>query len=495
MAKRVSLEPSRTLAEFRLLPGLTTRACAMDAVDLKTRLAERPGTSEHLELEIPLVSAAMQSVSGARMGIALAREGGAAFIFCSQPIDAQAEMVHQVKSFKAGFVEPRTIAPDATVADLHRLSRATGFSTFPVVDDDGKLLGLITRNDYSVQRHADLPVTARMVPRERLDVGVKVTKLSEANDLLLESHHSGLPIVDQHDKLQYLVFKKDIRDQREHPHQVVDAKKRLLSVAAINTHDHQQRVPALVEAGVDAVAIDSSDGYSIYQREAVEWIASRHPALPIIAGNIITAAGFRYLADAGANAVKVGMGGGSICITQEQKGTGRGLATAILDVVQERDRYHTETGRYLPVIADGGIVTSKDMVMAMAMGADVVMAGRWFARMEESPTDKVSLNGRVMKPYWGEGSAKAQEWRNQRYHQGKFVEGVEGFVDYAGTLGDNLAPTIAKIKASLSSCGAGSVRELHRVAELELVSALSIREGKVHDIQMAPTDPSFGKDA
>jgi IMP dehydrogenase len=491
MAKRVSLAPSRTLAEFRLLPGLTTRAHAMDAISLRTRLAERPGTREHLELHIPLVSAAMQAVSGRRMGVALAREGGAAFIFCSQPIDAQAEMVQQIKSFKAGFVTPRTVGPETTIAQLHQLSHSTGYSTFPVVDGDGKLLGLITRNDYSHPRHGELSVAARMVPRERLDVGVEVTSLSEANDLLLESHHSGLPIVDARDRLQYLVFKKDIRDERHHPLQVVDERKRLLSVAAINTHDHPERVPALVEAGVDAVAIDSSDGFSVFQRDAIRWIVEHAPSLPIIGGNIITAAGFRYLADAGANAIKVGMGGGSICITQEQKGTGRGLATSILEVAAERDRYHEETGRYLPLIADGGIVTSKDMVIAMAMGADVVMAGRWFARMEESPTQKVNFSGRVMKPYWGEGSAKAQEWRAQRYHQGKFVEGVEGFVDYAGTLADNLAPTLAKIKASMSSCGAASVAELHQVAELELVSALSIREGKVHDIERTPRDADF----
>ncbi len=495
MAKRVSLAPSRTLAEFRLLPGLTTRAHAMDAISLRTRLAERPGTREHLELHIPLVSAAMQAVSGRRMGVALAREGGAAFIFCSQPIDAQAEMVQQVKSFKAGFVTPRTVGPDTSISELHQLSRSTGYSTFPVLDSEGKLLGLITRNDYAVQRHGELAVTERMIPRDRLDVGVEVTSLSAANELVLESHHSALPIVDRQDRLLYMVFEKDIRDERHHPLQVVDEHKRLLSVAAINTHDHAERVPALVQAGVDAVAIDSSDGFSVFQHDTIRWIVERHPALPIIGGNIITAAGFRYLAEAGANAIKVGMGGGSICITQEQKGTGRGLATSILEVAAERDRYHEETGRYLPLIADGGIVTSKDMVIAMAMGADVIMAGRWFARMEESPTEKVNLGGRVMKPYWGEGSAKAQEWRNQRYHQGKFVEGVEGFVDYAGTLADNLAPALAKIMASMSSCGAASVTELHRVAELELVSALSIREGKVHDIKMTPREHDFQDEA
>jgi IMP dehydrogenase len=269
----------------------------------------------------------------------------------------------------------------------------------------------------------------------------------------------------------------------------VDDRKRLLCVAAINTHDYAERAPALVEADVDALAIDASDGHSVYQAEALRWLAGRYPGLPVIGGNVITGAGFRYLAEAGANAVKVGMGGGSICITQEQKGTGRGLATAVMDVAAARDAYLADTGRYLPVIADGGIVTSKDAIIALALGADCVMLGRWFARMEESPTEKVTVNGRVMKPYWGEGSARAQDWRSVRYHQGKFVEGVEGFVDYAGKLADNLDPFLAKLRASCSSCGAATLDELRREAVLELVSPLSIREGMVHDIFM-PGDGS-----
>jgi len=470
---------------------MTGREHAMDRVSLATSLAEIPGQGSHLGLNIPLLASAMQSVSGPELGIALARQGGAAFIFCSQPIEEQAAMVARIKRHKAGFVEPRTVGPDLPIAELHARARLAGFSTFPVVDASERLLGLITRNDYHLERHGQLPVSSRMIPRKNLDVGVEIHDLERANDLLLESHHSGLPIVDSQDRLLYLVFKKDIRRHREYPLEVVDSKKRLLAVAAVNTHDYAPRVEALVEAEVDAIAVDASDGHSVYQQETIQHIIERYPQIPIIGGNIITAKGFEFLARCGANAIKVGMGGGSICITQEQKGTGRGMATSLMDVCQARDEFQRRTGRYLPVIADGGIVTSKDMVMALALGADCVMLGRYFARMEESPTEKVVVGNRVMKPYWGEGSARARDWKQVRYHQGSFVEGVEGFVDYAGNLRDNLHQTLAKMKASMSSCGAATIAELHRVAELELISPLSIREGQVHDITLSPNEDNL----
>jgi IMP dehydrogenase len=295
--------------------------------------------------------------------------------------------------------------------------------------------------------------------------------------------------VNKEDQLKNLVFRKDVRNHMNYPLELLDNRKRLLTGAAINTHDYRERVPALEETGADILAVDSSDGFSIYQKQALEWISANYPHLPVIGGNIITGKGFRFLVDCGARAVKVGMGGGSICITQEQKGTGRGLASAIIDVVNERNRYFEETGKYIPVVADGGIVDSKDITIALALGADYVMMGRYFARMEESPTEKIQLSNRIMKPYWGEGSARAREWKSARYYQMKFVEGVEGFVQYAGKLRDNLPETLSKIKASMSSCGVTTIREFHEQAELEIVSALSIREGKVHDIYM-PNDSS-----
>jgi IMP dehydrogenase len=481
MARRVHLEPSRTLTEFRLLPGLTARETSIDQISLASPLVLCPDGGV-ITLKTPLLAAAMQSVSGPRMGIEFARLGGAAVIYCSQSIADEAAMVAKIKAHKAGFVEPRTVGPDVPLRDVEALRRQYGFSTFPVVSKDGRLLGLITRRDYDSRIHADVPAKERMVPRADLDVGVGITDLEEANALLIEGHCAVLPIVDRDDRLLSLVFRKDIEDHLDNPDQLVDEEKRLLAVAAVNTHDYRDRVPALVDAGVDVLVIDSSDGHTTFQRDTLEWIRRRAADLPVIGGNVITREGFDYLVAAGAGAVKVGMGGGSMCITQEQKGTGRGLATAVMKVVEARDRHREKTGVHVPVIADGGVVNSKDIVIALALGADAVMMGRFFARMEESPTETVRINDRVMKPYWGEGSARAREWSPARYRQAAFVEGVEGFVEYAGKLRDNLPLLASKVKAAMSSCGCRTIAELHATAELELVSALAIREGKVHDI-------------
>jgi len=347
------------------------------------------------------------------------------------------------------------------------------------------LLGIITKNDYDVKPHGALPVKERMIPRADLTVGLNIEDIKEANTLLRETHQSVLPIVDGDDHLKYLVFRKDIRNHLDNPNEVLDEHKRLLTTAAINTHDYETRVPVLVEAGVDVLSLDSSDGYSVFQANALKWVVKKYPKIPVIAGNIITGAGFDYLVEHGARAVKIGMGGGSICITQEQKGTGRGLATSIIKVVETRDKYFKKSGKYIPLVADGGIVNAKDVIIALALGADYVMMGRYFARMDESPTEKMTIKNQVMKPYWGEGSARAREWKEIRYNQAQFVEGVEGFVEYAGRLKDSLEETIAKIKASMSTCGVSGIRDFHAKAVLELVSALSIREGKAHDIMVA----------
>jgi len=484
MAKSILYEPSRAVSEFRLLPGLTTAESSVDGISLSTRLARISDGEDYLKLNIPLTAAAMQSVSGVRLGIELARNGGMAFVYSSQPIEQQADMIRRIKSHKAGFVKPRTVLPDQLLRDVAALAASEGFSTFPVVDSEEKFLGLLTRNDFAADRHAALPVKERMIGRADLVVGDDTISLRHANDLLMESHQSVLPIVDRNNRLCYLVFRKDIESHLDNPLEVVDSKKRLAAAAAINTHDYRQRIPELVAAEVDVVVIDSSDGHSCFQGETISWCHQEFPGLPLIAGNVVTAEGFRYLAEAGAAAVKIGMGGGSICITQEQKGTGRGLGTAVVEVAAARDEWFKQTGIYLPLIADGGIVTAKDMVIALALGADSIMLGRYFARLEESPTEKVIINNRVMKPYWGEGSTRAREWRGARYSQAVFAEGVEGYVEYAGSLKDNLVETLAILRSSLASAGAANIGQLHKNAVLEVVSALSIREGQPHDIIM-----------
>ncbi len=490
MAKKIILEPSRALAEFRLLPGFTSPDAVGEKVSLETPLVNRPDGSP-MNINIPMVAAAMQAVSGARMGIELARQGAVAFVFASQPVDQQAQMIRKIKSHKAGFVKPHTISPDIKVEELHRIGKETGFSTFPVVDAEGRLVGLVTKNDFELSIHGNLPVRERMVPRASLRVGVDISNLRQANEILMESHQPVLPIVDSVDRLLFLVFRKDIKNHLNNPLEVVDGGKRLLCAAAINTHDFMTRLPALVEAGVDLVTIDSSHGHSFFQGNALNWARSQFPRLPIIGGNIVTDEGFRFLVEAGAGAVKIGMGGGSICITQEEKGTGRGLGTAIIEVARERDRFFRETGRYIPLIADGGIVHSKDMAIALALGADSVMLGRYFARFDESPTEKIVINNRVMKPYWGEGSPRAREWRQGRYQQAKFSEGVEGYVEYAGKLRDNLDETLAKLRSSISTCGSATIREFHEKCVVEVVSGLSIREGQVHDIFLPPSESTF----
>ena len=484
MARHISYEPSRSVMEFRLLPRLTTPESTVDNISLRTPLVWCGQANDHIAVNIPIIAAAMQAVSGHSMGIELARLGGIAFVFCSQTIDEQSEMIERIKNHKAGFVEPKTVSPDATIAELVHISEATGYSTFPVVDETRHFLGLITRNDYDRIRHAGLTVRDRMLARERLEIGVNVTSLKQANNLLMESHQPVLPILDGDGCLWFLVFRKDIHDHMSYPHATVDESKRLLAGAAINTHDYLERATALIDAKVDVLLIDSSDGHSYYQRETLQWLKKHHPHIPVVGGNVVTGEGFDFLVQAGADAVKVGMGGGSICITQEQKGTGRGLATAIADVAEARDAHYGKTGIYIPIIADGGLRNAKDVSISLALGADSAMMGRYFARMDESPTDTVTVNGRTMKPYWGEGSARAREWKNVRYHQAAFLEGVEGFVDYAGKLKDNLYKTLAKLRSTLSTCGARTVEEFQQTALLEAVSPLAVREGQVHDIYL-----------
>ena len=486
-------EVSRTFGEYLLIPGLTTRQCTPQNVSLTTPLVRfARGEEPRISLNIPFVSAIMQSVSNDTLAIELARNGGLSFIYGSQPIAEQAEMVRRVKKFKAGFVSSDSnIRPDATLRDVLALRARMGHSTIGVTEDgspNGRLLGIVTSRDYRIgTTPEDALVKDFMTPFSKLKVGRLGISLKEANNIIWEHKLNTLPIIDENDNLVYLVFRKDYDAHRDNPVELSNkTTKELLVGAGINTRDYSERVPALIEAGADVLCIDSSDGYSEWQYDTLRWIREKYGDKVLVgAGNVVDEEGFRYLAEAGADFIKVGIGGGSICITREQKGIGRGQATAIIDVAQARDKYFEETGIYVPICSDGGLVHDYHMTLAIAMGADFLMMGRYFARFDESPTRKLKIGNNIVKEYWGEGSNRAQNW--QRYDSGgsealKFEEGVDSYVPYAGKLKDNLAQTLGKMKATMCSCGAITLPELQQKAKITLVSSTSIVEGGAHDV-------------
>ena len=483
---------SRTFGEYLLIPGLTTKKCVPSNVVLKTPLVKFAANEKPaIELNIPFVSAIMQSVSGPELAIELARNGGLSFIFCSQPVTEQANMVRKVKKFKAGFVvSDSNLTPEDTLADVLETVKTTGHSTIGITHDgtcNGKLLGLVTSRDYRIEKDPmDMKVKDFMTPFSKLIVGRSGISLSEANQILWERKLNSLPIIDKNGNLVYFVFRKDYDSHRENPDELSDETKQLIVGAGINTRDYRERVPALVDAGADVLCIDSSDGYSEWQQEVLLWIRSEYgDRVRIGAGNVVDREGFQYLADAGADFVKVGIGGGSICITREQKGIGRGQATALIDVAHARENYYRKTGIYIPICSDGGLVHDYHMVLALAMGADFLMMGRYFARFDESPTKTLRIGNNYVKEYWGEGSNRAQNW--QRYDAGgmeslKFEEGVDSYVPYAGKMKDNLATTLGKMKATMCSCGSVDIKELRQHAKITLVSSTSIVEGGAHDV-------------
>jgi IMP dehydrogenase len=492
---------SRTFNEFLLLPNLTTEKCVPSNVSLRTPLVKfRRGEEPKYSANVPMVSAIMQSVSGEKMGVALAREGGLAFIFGSQSIEDQATMVYHVKKHKAGFViSDSNVKSGTSLKDVLSLSKKTGHSTVIVTDDGtptGKFLGIVTNKDYRISRdNLDAPIDDYMTRKENVIWAKKGISLSEANDIIWEHKLNCLPILTEEGNLKYLVFRKDYEERKNNPNSLLDENKRYIVGAGINTRDYEQRIPALVDAGVDILCMDSSDGYSVWQKNTIDFVRSKYGEdVKIGAGNVVDREGFRYLAEAGADFIKVGVGGGSICITRETKGIGRGQASALMDVVDERNKYYEETGIYIPVCSDGGIVYDHHITLALAMGADFVMMGRYFARFDESPTRVVKVGNNYVKEYWGEGSNRARNW--QRYDMGEgnklsFEEGVDSYIPYAGPLKENLDITISKIKSTMCNCGATTIKELQDNARLTLVSEVSISEGGAHDVMLKEIDHSY----
>ncbi len=491
-------EPSHTFSEYLLIPGYTSEECIPDRVSLRTPLVKyRKGAEEPaISLNVPLTSAVMQSVSNDTLAIALAKEGGISFIYGSQSIEDQAAMVAKVKGYKAGFVPSASnLTPENTLADVLALKAKNGFSTVAITEDgtpNGKLLGIVTGRDYRVSRmDPSMKVKDFMTPREKLITGNQNTTLKQANDIIWDNKLNSLPIVDENDHMMYFVFRKDYSSHKANPLELLDSQKRYLVGAGINTRDYATRIPALLDAGVVVLVIDSSGGYTCWQEKTIKWVRENYgDTVKIGAGNVVDKDGFRFLAEAGADFVKVGIGGGSICITRETKGIGRGQATALIEVAAARDEYFMETGIYVPICSDGGIVHDYHMTLALAMGADFLLLGRYFARFDESPTNKVMVNGAYMKEYWGEGSNRARNW--QRYDLGgstklSFEEGVDSYVTYAGPLHDNVEASLYKVKSTMCNCGVITIPDLQREAKLTLVSATSIVEGGAHDVTLRST--------
>ena len=492
---------SRTLNEYLLLPNLTDERCIPNNVSLKTPLVKyKKGEEPKYYANVPMVSAIMQAVSGEEMGIALAREGGVAFIYGSQSIESQAAMVRHVKKHKAGFIiSDSNVKSGTPLKDVIELVEETGHSTVMITEDgtaNGKFIGLVTDKDYRLSRDdRNAPIDNFMTPKDKTVWAYEGISLAEANDVIWENKIACLPILDKQENLKYLVFRKDYEERKNNPNSLLDENKRYIVGAGINTRDYEERIQALVDAGVDLICMDSSDGYSVWQKRTIDFVREKYgDSVKIGAGNVVDKEGFRYLAEAGADFIKIGVGGGSICITRETKGIGRGNASALIDVVAARDEYLEETGVYIPLCLDGGIVHDHHITIALALGADFVMLGRYFARFDESPTRVIKRGNGYVKEYWGEGSNRARNW--QRYDMGgdkklSFEEGVDSYIPYAGRLKDNLAITVAKIKSTMCNCGSITIPEFHEKARLTLVSDVSISEGSAHDVILKEVDNQY----
>ncbi|MBI2173053.1 MAG: IMP dehydrogenase [Candidatus Aenigmarchaeota archaeon] len=500
MARNVIESPSRALSEYVILPGYTGKGTGPETVSMSAPLvAYREGEEPRIRLKRSLMSAAMQAVTGPALAIALAQQGGLGVIYCSQPIDAQAGMVRDVKRFKGGFVVPEVFSPESRIYEVIERRNRRGYSTFPVTEDGtpgGRLLGLVTKNDFDDEYHREKTVRERMIPAEglytvrELEVG---GDLRAADRMLRESHHGSLIVVDDEGRLRYMVFKKDIRQHMDNPHEMVDGKKRYMVGAAFNTRDFTERVPEVMREEPDVLFTDTSQGFTKYVAEAVRYVKD-HYDVPVIGGNVVTKEGFEFLAGLGVDGVKVGMGPGSICITIEQTGVGRGQGTAIGEVCRARDDFRSKNSRYVPVIADGGVVVAKDITVAYALGADAVMMGRYFVGCDESNSPIVSSRRqrRSVKLYWGEGSEKARAWREGRYNQSDFPEGVVSEVDLAGPLKEHMMETLYKVEGGMRKAGCMSIGELHEKAVLQVHSMLSVREAGAHDVAVVSDDDNPG---
>jgi len=475
---------SHSLKEYRLLPRLTEANENAQSVSLETRLCRQD--DGYLVLRTPFLSAAMQAVTSVELAIAMAQLGGMGVFAVSQTIEEQCARIDAVKRFKAGFqTDIVTLSPEQSIDEVIGIINETGYSTFPVTDTGvfhGKLVGVITDKDFDERYDRQQRVIDRM--KTDVQTGIEEDDLKTANTRMIEYGRGFLPIVSSEGTLVSVVFKKDLDKHIRHPYSTEDAQKRLVVGAAISTHpEDRERLEALIEHQADVIVIDASDGHTEYQGETLKWIKA-HYDIPVVAGNVVTREGFNYLANCGADSVKIGMGIASGCTTQMVKATGRGQATSIKEVAAARDEWAKTNGDYIPLIADGSIQGPADMLIALSLGANALMMGNLLARFTESHGELVrNATGDLVKEYWMEGSRKA--FNNRRYAQLAstfFEEGIVGQVPHAGSVYDKLPIVIQMLRSGMATTGCPTIEALHHDSILELQSSVSLEDSGVHDM-------------
>lgn len=453
---------------------------------LKTRLTNQ------IALNIPLLSAAMDTVTESAMAIAMAREGGAGVIHKNMPIDRQAEEVDRVKRSENGVIlNPLYLSPQNLVAEAEAMMHKFRISGVPICDENNKLVGIITNRDMRFMTDFNVPIAEVMTPEERLVTGPVGTTLAQAQEILAKHRIEKLPIVDEKGILRGLITIKDIEKASKYPNSAKDSKGRLICGAAIGaTKDVLDRAGKLLAAGADFLVLDSAHGHSANILKAIAKVKEKFPEAQLIAGNIATAAAARDLISAGADAIKVGIGPGSICTTRIVAGIGVPQITAIIDAAEEADKYN------VPVIADGGIKFSGDLTKAIAAGASSIMIGSLFAGCSESPGEEELYQGRRFKVYRGMGSIAAMEQGSKdRYFQEsnkKLVpEGVEGRVPYKGILADTVYQLMGGLRSGMGYCGTPTIDDLRKNGRFIRITNAGLRESHPHDINITKEAPNY----
>ncbi len=455
--------------------------------DVTTRLTKK------IPLNIPIVSAAMDTVTEAQFAIAIAREGGMGFIHRNMTAERQAEQVDMVKRSESGVISnPITLSPNARVRDAQSLMKKYGISGVPITDKNGMLVGILTSRDLRFNDDDSLPIKDLMTSKGLVTAPVGI-KMDEARRLLHEHRIEKLPVVDAKNRIKGLITVKDIQKRMDFPNAAKDSEGRLRVGAAVGVgKDALSRVDALVDAGVDAVAIDTAHGHTSAVIETLMKTKKRHRTLQVIVGNIATAQGARDLIKAGADAIKVGMGPGAICTTRVVAGAGVPQITAIMDCAAVASKAG------VPLIADGGIKYSGDIVKAIAAGADMVMIGSLFAGTDETPGEIVLFEGRSFKSYRGMGSIEAMKGGSKdRYGQSEVeeaklvAEGIEGRVPYKGRIADSIYQLIGGLRAGMGYCGTRTLSELKQRGHFMLVTAAALRESHPHDVIITKEAPNY----